>query len=487
MSSDKYRFEEDDTGYAVGLGYISSVLKNVGHEVKMLSFTKLSVTMARKNFFSKYEEFKPDIVGFSVFSPNRISSFKTIEELYCEANPPHIIIGGIHTTVMYEKIIEKFPKIIAVLGEGERTIVELVKAIENNLELSIIKGLAYYKDGKVFLTERRELIEDLDTLPFPDHDVFFKLSPSRTTGSIITSRGCPSKCSFCSLDILSRNIVRKRSVENVMEEIKFLKQKYPKLKNIIFLDDALLLDNKRVIKLCKLLIEGDLGLTFACEARVKPVSRELFYWMKKAGFTYIIFGLETAADELMKSIGKGITKIDVLNLMDMIKPFNFRILFFVMCGFPGENRKTIQETADFVNSIQKKQYVQIWGVSKLYAFPGTRIYENMKNASCIDDEYWMTESEIPYYTVEHSFKELLLYERFLSDRILLKDCFTVSGFCRHFLKMPIEIMKFLLRNKEEVITPIDVSLKRYVAHYYWLVYKRLSRRINTLEKYEQYT
>ncbi len=477
LSADKYRHEGDNSAYAVGVGYISSVLKKEGHEVKMISLTRQSVESSSEEFFSTYESLNPDIVGLSIFSPNRIATFKVIEKLRSLPEPqrPHIIIGGIHTTVMYEQIIKKYPEVVAVIGEGERTIVELVKALELNLKLDAIKGIAYYKDGVIVLTERRELIEDLDSLPFPDHEVFFKMEPSRTIGSILTSRGCPSRCSFCSLKVLSNRRVRKRSVENVVEEIKYLKQKFPRIETILFLDDTLLLDNKRVIELCKLLKEADLGLRFGCEARVMPISREMFVWMKKAGFFGIMFGLETGSEKMLESIHKGINREDVLALMRIIEPFKFKIGFFIICGFPEEDNHTIRESVEFIQSIQTKQYVEILWVSKLYVFPGTEIYESMKSAGRITDEYWMTEETIPYYTVDHSLEQLKKYEDYMMDRISLSNSLMARGFCKHFLKMPIQIIKHFLRNKDSLFIAVDASLKRYIPHYYYLVYRLACR------------
>lgn len=437
--SSRYDFNPN-AAYAIGIGYIFSALEKEGHDVKMLVLSNYDDEASEKKFLETYNTFNPNAVGFSVFSSNRVSTFKTIEKLNRLHTHPHIIIGGIHTSVMYEQIIKKYPQVVAVIGEGELTIIELVKALEFNLELDTIKGIAFYKNGQVVLTEQRELIKDLDSIPFPKHEVFFDSEPTRTTGFIITARGCPSRCSFCCLKIISRGKYRKRDINKVLEEIKYLKQKYPRLKHIQILDDTLLLDNARVIQLCKLIIAADLGITFGCLARVKPISSEMFYWMEKAGFITIDFGLETGSEKLLESIHKDITQKDVINLINILKPFNFAIFFLVMCGFPGENDRTIRDSVSFIQSIQKENYVRVFSIGKLEVFPGQEVYDIMKKAGYIDDDYWMTEKPVPYYTVEHDFQKLIEYENYILDRVGIKRIFTINGFRYQFIKIPIAII-----------------------------------------------
>ncbi len=454
------RFEYNpNTAYSIGLAYIYSVLEKEGHEVKLLFLNNYDEDFSEKKFFECYEKFKPEIVGFQIFSMNRISTFKAIEKLKICFPYTRIIIGGIHTSVMYKQIVEKYPHVIAVIGEGEYTVSELIKAFESNATLENVDGIAFYKNGQVVQTKPRELIYDLDSIPFPKHEVFFDNEPNRTIGHIITSRGCPYDCSFCCLKVISKRQYRKREITNVVKEIKYLKQKYSRLKHIQMHDDTFLLDNSRVIQFCKMVIDENLDLTFECSARVKPISSEMFYWMERAGFTKIMFGLETGSEKLLKSIHKNVSKNDVIHLFETLKPFKFAITTFLMCGFPGESNRTISETINLVQTTQRIHYNWIAGVGKLWVYPGTEVYDLMKKAGQIDNDFWLSEKPVPYYTVEHKFEKLVEFENRIMDSVARDRILTLRGFKNHFLKMPIVIIKHILQNKEIVTAVIGTSLK----------------------------
>lgn len=440
--------------YPIGIGYLHSVLEQAGHDVRTIVTSNLDYGTSDKRFKELFRSFNPDVVGFSMFSSNRVSTFRMIEWVNSvHIIPPKIIIGGIHASVMYEQIIEKYPDVIAVIGEGERTFLELITAFErHHTKLDSIKGIAFYNGKEIITTETRPLIQDLDSLPFPKHEIFF--SPQRTIATMFTARGCPSRCTFCCLKVTSRGRYRKRSVGNVFAEIQYLKTKYPQLKHIQILDDTFLLDNKRVIELCKLIIDANLGITFGCIARVKPISSEMFSWMEKAGFVSIEFGLETGSQKMLDSIQKDINLSDVTTLIKTLKPFKFKIYFLVMAGFPGETYHTIKESIEFIRSIQKEHYVNVLTIGVLQVFPGTEVYAIMKKAGQINDNYWITNSPVPYYDVDYTVRELESIEKYMINRIGIKRIF-MGGFAHQIIKAPKTIVPFLLRHREYALTAFE--------------------------------
>ena len=454
------RFENDaNAAYSLGLAYIHSVLEKERHEVKLLFLNNYDYEYSERMLFKYLEEYQPQIVGFQIFSMNRISTYRAIEKMEKLYTQTRIIIGGIHTSVMYEQIIKKYPQVIAVIGEGEITVNELVKAFESNADLESVDGIAFNKNGRVVRTNPRELISNLDSIPFPKHEVFFDNDSNRTVAHIITSRGCPFDCSFCCLKVISKRKYRKRDIANVVQEIKHLKQKYPHIKHIQIHDDTFLLDNQRVIKFCKMLIDLNLKLTFECSARVKPISYDMFYWMEKAGFKKIMFGLETGSIKLLQSIHKNITQNDVIELFETLKPFNFIITTFLICGFPGEDDNTIQETIELVQKTQKIKYNWIAGIGKLWVYPGTEVYDEMKKSSHIDDSFWLSEKSVPYYTVDHSIEKLIEFENEIMDSVSIYRIFTLRGFKNHFLVMPSTIVRYIVKNKKMLPAIISVSLE----------------------------
>lgn len=469
------RFENDvNSAYPLGLTYLQSVLEKNGNEVKLLFLNNFDYEYSDRIFFNSVELFKPQIVGFQIFSMNRTSTFRAIEKMIIYYPNINIIIGGIHTSVMYEQIINKYPNVIAILGEGEHTIIDLVETFKNNNNLEEIKGIAFFKENQIFQTKPRDLIDNLDSIPFPKHETFFDDQPNRTIGHIITSRGCPFDCSFCCLKIISKHNYRKRKIEEVVKEIKYLKLKYPRIKHIQFHDDTFLLDNSRVIGFCKMIIKEKLNLTFECSARVKPVSSEMFYWMKKANFKKIMFGLETGSEKLLKSIHKNINKHDVIKLFTILKPFNFVVTTFLMCGFPGESDDTITETIKLVQETQRISYNWIAGVGKLWVYPGTEVYTLMKNSGYINDDFWLSDKQVPYYTVEHSLEDLIKFENRIMDSVSIGRILTIRGFRNHFLVMPLIVIKYIFHNKDIIMFILNTSnlyknLRRF--------YKKIKRSI----------
>lgn len=462
-----------NAAYPLGLAYLHSVLEWQGHEVKLLFLSNLDHRDSEETFFQTIADWQPQAVGFQILSMNRTATFTAIERLHTLQSGIKVIIGGVHVSIMFRQILEKFRHIFAVIGEGEITFGELIESFSGGRPLESVNGIAYYSEGKITVTRPRELIEDLNSLPEPRHEAFFDSEPARTVGHVISSRGCPFDCTFCCLKAISERRYRARSITKVVEEIASLKRKYPRLREIQFHDDTLLLDNQRIIEFCKLIIPKQLGLTFTCSARVKPVSHEMFCWMEKAGFTKIMFGLETGAAKLLDSIHKKITKEDVLNLFQTIKSYDFNVTTFLMCGFPGETDDTVQETIELVKATQKIHYNWIAGVGKLFVYPGTEVYQVMKDSGKITDDFWMTTKPVPYFTAEHDLAGLVRFEEKMMQNLSFLRILSFRGFTRHFMSVPLMISKTLLKakNRKILLSVLTAPLKQKFPAAYAAAYK----------------
>lgn len=192
----------------------------------------------------------------------------------------------------------------------------------------------------------------------------------------------------------------------------------------------------------------------------------MFKLMEEAGFIDLEFGLETGSKEMLKSIRKGINQKDVINLINTLKPFNFNVHLLVMCGFPGENDNTVRDSVSFIQSIQREYYCNITTIGILEIFPSTEVYETAKKAGAIDDNYWMTEKPVPIYTVDHSIQKLIEYENYILDRTSIWRVLTVKGFIYQFMKMPIPVIKHLLKHKELIPRVLGRSMKYYSPRIY---------------------
>lgn len=413
--------------YPLGLAYIHSYLEIMGHNVITLFLNNYEYEHCLNTLNKNITSMNPNIIGIQIFSNNRVSSFRIIEYLHEHHPNISIIIGGIHASLMHEQIINKYPYLVAVLGEGELTFSELAEKIGSSNKIDSINGIAYYNDaGIIIRTRPRELIKDLDILPFPKHEDFF--DNKRNVASILTSRGCPFSCSFCCLDTVSKRKVRYRSVNNVIQEILFLKSRFSQLSTIWIHDDSFFLDNERAISICEEIASRKIKLNFICSGRVKPVSEKLVKAMEMAGFRQVLVGLESGSEKILKNSHKSITPDDAINAYRLFKNSPIELTSFLIVGLWGEDDNTIFETIKLVQTLQKIKYTYFDDIGVLYIYPGTEIYEIAKSAGFINDDYWMSDKPVPFFTVEHSFEKLLEYKNIIRNSISLKKIITYHGF-----------------------------------------------------------
>lgn len=395
-----------DNSYGLGLAYLHAVLEKAGYDIRTLSYNNSEPSASAAAMEAELTGFKPDFFLVQIFTMNRIESFNVIKRARELLPAAHIIAGGVHASIYPAQLLDNYPLDCVVIGEGEATIIELLQVLSSAGDLGVVKGIAYRKNGATIITTQRPLIEDLDSLPFPSHELFIKPEPLREMGCILTSRGCPYRCSFCCLHTISRRRFRTRSVKNVVDEIAYIAENFPQIKILQIADDTFTLNQSRAIEICREIIRRGIKMRFLCSARIKPASVELFEVMEKAGFEGIGFGLETGSGKLLKSIHKNITREDALNTFKMLKGRNMRIATYLMVGFPGENDDTVAETIDLIKKLQKIKYFEFAGVARLWVYPNTEVYEVLRASGRIDDSYWLTEKDVPFFTLEHSEEEL---------------------------------------------------------------------------------
>lgn len=392
-----------DNSYGLGLAYLHSAIERAGHTIKTRSYNNTDETIAGDEFAAEFMDFAPDYLLVQLLTMNRVAGYRLIKTAK-RLNPGiRIIAGGIHATILYDQLLRNFAIDYVVLGEGEATIVELLASL-NSGGTENVSGIAYRENGKTVKTLKRELNNDLDTIPFPKHELF--MTPEREMACILTSRGCPFKCSFCCLHTISQRRFRKRSVENVIREIEYIADNFKNTKTIQLADDTFTLDPQRVNDLCAEIIRRKIKMNFTCSARIKPASAEMFKLMKKAGFTGIGFGLETGSEKLLKSIHKNITKDDVMDTFKMLQGVNINIVTYLMVGFPGESNETVNETINLIKQLRKIKYFEFAGVARVWVYPDTELCRIMKDNGKLDDNFWLTDKDVPYFTVEHTEEEL---------------------------------------------------------------------------------
>lgn len=388
----------------IGLGYIAAVLKQDGHNVRIMDAAAYSL----KKIERLIQDANPQIVGLTCWTVERGQTFK-VAKLIKESVPrAKIIVGGQHATAFPEHMFKLAHADVVVLGEGERTISELVRCIEEGRDISDVKGIVYQKEREAIYTAPRELIEDLDKVPFPMYDDFelnkYGGLPERKTltTAIVSSRGCPYNCIFCSSAVFWKKRWRPRSSENVLAEVEWLYEDY-NVRSFIFFDDFFFLNKDRAIEICKGIIDRKLEVDWVAEGRVNLVDSELLKWMKEAGCYRIDYGVESGSPKILKNINKKISIEQIKNAFDLTHEFGIKPVAYLMVGNPGETVETIGETLQLMQQI-KPHYTNTGGI--LWILPNTEIYERSKKLGIIDDAYWLNNMETPFFTGEHSLEEL---------------------------------------------------------------------------------
>jgi radical SAM superfamily enzyme YgiQ (UPF0313 family) len=423
---DSHRTEDaPDSHYPLGLAYLHTHLEqNSNHEVRTHFLNNVNIEMCTNSIKKQIEAFGPDVIGISIMTHSRISSFRIIEYINEEYPDIKVILGGIHPTIMWEQLARNYPETIIVIGEGELTFADLLERIEAKEPIDKVRGIAYFDGEEVVKTEERDLIDDLDILPAPKHEIF--LFEGKTVANLLTSRGCPFKCNFCVLDSVSLRTVRFRSAENVCDEIEEVLNMCPTIKIIWLHDDAFMINKKRTEALCNEIIRRGIKTTFTCSARYRPVSRDLVKLMEKAGFNHVLFGLESGATKVMAGMKKGITKDHIRYATSLFAESNIKTTAFLISGLPGETEETINETIDFIQEMQYNNYLYYDDIGVCSIYPGAEVYTIAKEKKLevpgygvIDDDYWLTDGEVPFYECENSYEKLLEWKEKIRDALSL--------------------------------------------------------------------
>lgn len=354
--------------------------KNINHRLKNIE----------KEMIKEFKKIKTRTVGITFYTPEYSEVF-SLAKAYKKIDPKiKIITGGIHPTLFPEEILEDKSHLIdfTVIGEGEITLYELVKAIkEDKKNYQGIDGIAYChkKTGKIIKTNLRLLHKNLDEISYPaydliDMDYYTNASPYAIRGCFLRSmyllatRGCPSQCTFCVAKNLKQHngggqYVRTRSAKNLVDELIMLKAKY-KIDSFYFIDDLFTINKKNVVKFCQLLSKQQLNLLWGCSSKVSTIDENVIKNMSKAGCIQIDFGVERGSDEALKIIKKGINLSIIKKTFYLCHRYGIRTFANFLVNLPGETKKDL---LDIINLMDKLNS-EIVSLNIFTPYPGTEIY-----------------------------------------------------------------------------------------------------------------
>ena len=358
----------------LSLAYLAGALERDGFEVQVLDFLVNSYHPEKVR--KKIEDFNPQLVGVTCVTMNYPLAAKMLE-VCKELNPAIVtVIGGPHVSFTLEDTLLKSPWIdVVVIGEGDDTVVELARAVDGGSSISDVPGIAYAENETVVTTASRPLIEDIDRLGMPARHL---IPPARylalgTPCTVITSRGCPYGCRFCSASRMFGRKVRFRTPGLVVDEIESIRKDYG-FQNINIVDDTFTVNHAHVREICEEMLRRNLDITWNAYARVDTMNEEMAALMKRAGCRMVLFGIESADEGILKTIGKGITPRDMRRGVKTATEAGLEVFSSFIIGLPGENADTILKSRAFASEINEDYGVQ-YGYHMLAPLPGTDLYE----------------------------------------------------------------------------------------------------------------
>lgn len=365
--------------FPMGLAYVASALRNAGH----------TITIYNQDVYHHPESHLIDYLSnndFDVIAVSVIGGYyqyqkllKISEAINSIPNRPIYILGGHGPAPEPEYFLKKTNADAIVIGEGEVSTVSLLAALDNNIDLSSVDGIAYLDDyGELVLTEPQELIKNIDSISFPAWDLFpidyysLQREPhiknSDRCFQVLSGRGCIFKCNFC---YRMDKGFRPRSAESIIEEIKTLKKDY-NISYINFADELFMSSPKRTKELCSAFIEADLNIRWSCNGRLNYATSDVLKLMKKAGCVFINYGIECMDNTILKTMNKKLTVDQIVagieaTIAEGISP-GYNIIF----GNIKENADTLQKGVDFL--VKYDDHAQLRTIRPVTPYPGSPLY-----------------------------------------------------------------------------------------------------------------
>jgi anaerobic magnesium-protoporphyrin IX monomethyl ester cyclase len=377
---------QEDPMPPLGLMYVAAYLKkHTNHEIKILDC--LIEKINRQQLETRIEQERPDVIGITSLTFTLIDVLKTAKIAKQVNSDIKVVLGGPHVNIYPEETLN-FPEIdYLILGEGEKPVKDLIDNLGQTKNLYNFKGIAFKDNHKIINPGPRELIENLDELPFPARDLVPNekyssvLSENNPVTTMFSSRGCPFRCTFCNRAHLGK-IFRARSAKNVVDEMEECKRMG--IGEIFIYDDTFTINRQRVLDICSEIEKRKLKISWDVRARVDTVDQEILEAMKKTGCQRIHYGVEAGTQKVLDVMKKGITLEQVEKAFKLTQKAGIQTLAYFMIGSPRETRKDIFQTIKFAKKINP-DFVCF---SITTPYPLTELYSQGLNEKILPYDYW---------------------------------------------------------------------------------------------------
>ena len=379
----------------LGLGYLAAWLEREGHDVTLYNGTLHRAT--EQDILKSIESFGPDMVGISVMTRAHTKVKRHIGSIHELFSDITVVVGGPQVTAAPVAVFEDLNADFAVFGEGELTLSELVRSLEDGRkDFKEIQGLLFRDEyGEIRHNSPRPFIENLDSLPYPAWHLMSPggnriapiLAPAKgqPIAQIMTGRGCPYNCSFCASNSTWKRKLRLRSAEHVLGEIRMLVEKYG-VKEIHFCDDSFTSNMKRAEEICDAIINEGLKIHWQCPNGIRGdrINETLLRKMKESGCYAVGLGVESANVEILKKVEKKLDLDEIKRTLVRLKDVGILSYGFFILGLPGDTKKTIEETIDFATN---NPFDRAW-FNIFTPYPGAPAFNDWLGTSSFSEIDW---------------------------------------------------------------------------------------------------
>lgn len=381
--------------YYVGIGLLSAILKREQHQTSLIHLT--NILIEREKFLARVKAESPELLAFSATT----HTFSLVAKLasWLKEEMPDIptICGGVHATLCPEETLKSKGIDMICVGDGEIALTELCHRLATGQEYADIPGIWFKQDGKIVANGPGLRVDNLDSLPFPDRTIFDypRLFHEREGSAVVvTSRGCPYSCSYCSSEALrgiyrNKNSIRYRSVENVITEIKEIVQTYPFIKAIHFDDDNLFLRRDWAEEFATR-YPDEVGLPFCCNLHPNLVTKVTVALLRQAGCTEVRIGLESGNDYIRNHVlNRGVSRQQIVEAVARCQAAGIRVRTFNMIGVVYENAAAVVDTI----RLNAEVSTDLLQHSIFQPYPGTKLYQ-----VCLEKGFIRKHPEYDFYT-----------------------------------------------------------------------------------------
>ncbi len=369
---------QDDNSFPLGPAYLTAMLKDEGVDVKVYCQDVFHYPTNHLENLLKSERF--DLIGLGFLS----ARFKETVEPLCKIINQYkkdawLVLGQHGPSAVPEYILKKTEADVVAIGEAEKTIVELIDCKVNKKDLSNVKGIAYRKEGKVYINEKRKLIMNLDSIPFPAYD-FFPMDEYTTSMiypgqkkserslSILTTRGCMGHCSFCYRMVKG---LRRRSMDSIIKEMKFLISKY-NISYFMIADELTFFNKNRVFEFEDALKKNRLKIKYLCDIRADFADEEIIRSLKRSGCQLVNIGFESMEQKVLDRMNKGTTVEDNIRTVEVCNKVGLMMGLNVMWASPCDTEESLWKLVDFIKKYNT--YGEVRTIRPVTPYPGSSLY-----------------------------------------------------------------------------------------------------------------